>query len=135
MHRLALALGKSVSEMLDSMSYEELCDWGLYFQIEPWGEWRDDLRSAQVAAVIANANRDPKRRPEAFQITDFMLFEKREEEYRRELEAHERAQREGDTRERGEPAPQPEPADEDGAKIDPTVVAWLWQSARAKAPS
>ena len=43
-----------------------------FYQIEPFGEERADLRAAVVAAVIANANRDPKQHPQAFTVEDFM---------------------------------------------------------------
>jgi hypothetical protein len=46
-----------------------------YWQISPWGEWRADLRIGQLCALIANANRDPKKRRKPFAIDDFMLFD------------------------------------------------------------
>lgn len=44
-----------------------------YERLEPFGEERDDLRSAQIAQLIANANRDPKRKPQPFKLSDFMF--------------------------------------------------------------
>lgn len=42
--------------------------------MNPWGEMRADQRTAIVAAVMANANRDPARTPEAFRPSDFMPY-------------------------------------------------------------
>lgn len=67
---MALALGKTVREMLDTMSSNELTEWQAFFKIEPWGEDRADWRSAQIAALIYTANkgkRSPKR-----EVRDFM---------------------------------------------------------------
>ena len=41
-----------------------------YFTLEPFGdEW---LRTATVASIIANANRNAKVRPQPFRVEDFM---------------------------------------------------------------
>ena len=41
-----------------------------YYNIEPFGEYRADIRSAIVACVIANVNRG-KNKP-AYKVEDFM---------------------------------------------------------------
>ncbi len=56
------------------MSATELTQWMAYAAIEPFGERRADLRIAQLCALIANVNRDRKRRPKPFSIEDFLLF-------------------------------------------------------------
>jgi flagellar basal body rod protein FlgC len=43
-----------------------------YYQLEPFGEERDDLRAGIVASTIANANRNPKKRARPFQAKEFM---------------------------------------------------------------
>jgi len=43
-----------------------------YFSIEPFGEERADLRMATIACLIANANRDEKKRREPYTVQDFM---------------------------------------------------------------
>tara|TARA_Y100000310_G_scaffold112096_1_gene110523 strand:- start:215 stop:535 length:321 start_codon:yes stop_codon:yes gene_type:complete len=53
-HRLALALGMTVSEMLQKMSSAELTDWLAYWRLDPFGEERADLRAGIVAATTAN---------------------------------------------------------------------------------
>lgn len=49
-----------------------------YYQIEPWGDERADLRSGIVAAMIYNANKGKKGK--AAQPTDFLIKTKPREE-------------------------------------------------------
>ena len=56
------------------MRPHEFGEWIAYAHISPWGEQRADLRSAVVASVIANVNRDTRRRPQPFKPADFMPF-------------------------------------------------------------
>ena len=74
MFRLALALGMTVGELSNRMSSHELQEWIAYSLIEPFGEWRADLRAGIVASTIANVNRGKGRR--AYKATDFMPFER-----------------------------------------------------------
>lgn len=72
-YRLAKELGIwDVEGMLRSMTWRQYLGWILYASEEPFGEERADLRSAIVAAVVANANRDSRRRPRPFSPRDFM---------------------------------------------------------------
>lgn len=64
----------TVEEMLDRMSHAEFLEWHDYYATEPFGEERGDLRAGIVASIIANVNRDPKKRKEPYQPTDFMPF-------------------------------------------------------------
>jgi hypothetical protein len=65
--------------MLASISGKQLTEWIAYAELEPFGEWRADLRIAILASLIANANRDQKLKPTPFEISDFMpQFEKKE---------------------------------------------------------
>lgn len=41
-------------------------------QLEPFGGIAEDFRAGQIAAVIANANRDRDKRPQPFTASDFM---------------------------------------------------------------
>ena len=52
--RLALAMGRTIRELRATLSYAEFQEWGLYYQIEPWGEDRADLRAGIIASTIAN---------------------------------------------------------------------------------
>lgn len=69
--RLALALRRTLGE-LAQMPQAEYLGWVEYYHIEPWGSHYDDLRAGQIAAVVANANRDPSRTPEPFRPLDFV---------------------------------------------------------------
>ena len=60
------------------MSYRELCKWGIYYGMEPFGEWRADYRNAQLCALQANLNRDAKKRPKPYEVHDFMAFDQAE---------------------------------------------------------
>ena len=49
-HRLALAMGRSVKELLATVDSEELMWWAAYYIHEPWGqEW---MQAARVAATV-----------------------------------------------------------------------------------
>lgn len=71
MFRLALALGMTVAELGQRMSSAELTEWMAFFGLEPWGTEVEDWRAAMVASVIANVNRDPKKR-KSYEPKDFM---------------------------------------------------------------
>lgn len=78
MHRLALGLGMTISELRLRMTSRELTDWRAYYHLEPFGEERADLRSGIVASTIANVNRGKDVKP--FSPADFMLFKPKKEE-------------------------------------------------------
>jgi hypothetical protein len=54
------------------MSSTQFAEWAAYYQLEPWGPERGDLRAGIVASVIANTHRDAKRKIEPFTPQDFM---------------------------------------------------------------
>jgi hypothetical protein len=60
-----------VDGLLDELSSAALAEWLAYFQLEPWGEERADLRAGIVASTVANVNR-PAKRKKAFEPKDFM---------------------------------------------------------------
>lgn len=62
----------TVHDLLSHISSQELSEWMAYYALEPWGCQIDDQRSGLVASVIANVNRDAKRRPAPYQVDDFM---------------------------------------------------------------
>ena len=66
---MAAYLGKTIEEV-ESLSEREFTRWQIYYSIEPFGEYRADIRSAMIACVIANVNRG-KNTP-AFKVDDFM---------------------------------------------------------------
>ena len=54
--RLALALGGcTVTELQQRMSSREFAEWMEYYQLDPFGDERADVRSAIVASTMANA--------------------------------------------------------------------------------
>lgn len=48
----------------------QFAEWQAYYQLEPWGEERADLRAGIIASTIANVNRGKGQR--AFTPSDFM---------------------------------------------------------------
>lgn len=70
--RLALALGMSVAECQERVSPEEFWEWIAFYRYNPWGEERADLRSGNIAALMANIHRRPGSR--AFRASDFIFF-------------------------------------------------------------
>lgn len=45
-----------------------------YAELEPFGEHVADMRHGITAALHANLNRDPKKRPEPYQPKDFIYW-------------------------------------------------------------
>ena len=59
--------------MLRSITAVQLFEWAQYDLIEPFGEWRDDWRSAEIVTMLANVNRDTKKRKQPYKTTDFLV--------------------------------------------------------------
>jgi hypothetical protein len=106
-------MGRTVDELLDSCSYRELVRWGKFAAQDPFGEWRADLRIAQLVALTANIHRDEKKRKEPFSYRDFMPFDQVQQ-----VEA------------KSDDEPPPEPSS--GARIDPTLMQYLFAVSRSK---
>jgi hypothetical protein len=72
----------TVRELLARIGQDELFEWQAYYRIEPFGEWREDLRCGIVASTVANAFRGKKSK--TFKPDDFMpKFGKGDPEKRR----------------------------------------------------
>lgn len=56
------------------MSSLEVCYWRAFDLLEPLPDRRGDWNLAQIAQLVANVNRDSKRRPEPFRLDEFVLF-------------------------------------------------------------
>ena len=54
------------------MSSREFTEWLAYSRLEPFGPEADDHRMAQLLALTANVNRDPKRRKTPWTPDDFL---------------------------------------------------------------
>lgn len=62
----------TVRELLSKIGSDELAEWAAFYQIEPFGDYRADVRSGIIASTFANANRSSKTQP--FKIEDFMPY-------------------------------------------------------------
>lgn len=82
--RLALVLGRTVAELEETLSSRELSEWIAFYAMEPFGEQRADLRSAIIAATVANCHRVSGT---AFQPADFMPYETRKKDVRESIDA------------------------------------------------
>ena len=58
--------------MLRSITATQFLEWTHYDLIDPFGEWRSDYRSAEIVTMLANVNRDAKKRKEPYRVTDFI---------------------------------------------------------------
>ncbi len=61
-----------VRELLARVGSDELTEWMAFYQLEPFGDMRADLRSGVVAATFANAHRTKDAR--TFTPEDFMPY-------------------------------------------------------------
>ncbi len=79
--RLALALGRTVAELRAVLTFAEFQEWCLYYQIEPWGQERADLRAGQICATIGNyAGKVLPDSAEKLKPLDFMPYSQIERE-------------------------------------------------------
>lgn len=80
--------------MLTEMRPSELGEYLALAQIDDWTEMRGDLRAGIVASVIAEVNRDRRKKSDAFKASDFMPYldaQKTPEQKNSELSARIRA--------------------------------------------
>jgi hypothetical protein len=61
----------------DPLTAFQFNEWLAYYNIEPFGEFRSELRFGSVMALTANLNRDSKNKPEPFTALDFMNYVER----------------------------------------------------------
>lgn len=54
------------------MESRELTEWMVFDRFYPIGREREDWRSAQISAVLAEIHRDKTARPESYGIEEFM---------------------------------------------------------------
>jgi hypothetical protein len=60
------------------MTYAEYLGWQEYYAIEPFGLAVQDAAQAHITSTLANVNRDSAKRPDAYRIDEFLLYERRE---------------------------------------------------------
>lgn len=65
-----MALGKTVGELEDELGSGEFSEWKAYYNIEPFGQERDNWNAAQIASTVANCSGRTKK---TMQIHDFMF--------------------------------------------------------------
>lgn len=57
--------------MLARMTSGQFAEWYEAYLLDPWGSEVEDFRAGQIASVIANRSRDPKREPTPYRPADF----------------------------------------------------------------
>jgi hypothetical protein len=62
----------TVRELLARTDSAELTEWKAYYAIEPFGELVADQRHGLATSVLANVNRDPSKKPDAYVAADFI---------------------------------------------------------------
>jgi hypothetical protein len=66
-------MGRTIGELMDSMSSQEFSIWLALFEEDQWGEAREDFRLGQVCATIANfAGKTLKEGSNGLKPADFM---------------------------------------------------------------
>ena len=75
--------------LVQCLTARQLNEWLDYNSIEPFGEFRSELRHGQQMAMTANINRDSDKKPDPFKATDFMNYYERPKEEERELTTEE----------------------------------------------
>ena len=83
MFRLALALGRTVQELGDSLSSAELAEWVAFWSIEPFGDlWR---QTGSICCTTALVNGNKFSKPEDFMPSARKKDWQTEEEMKEEL--------------------------------------------------
>jgi hypothetical protein len=59
--------------MMQTMSAVEYNEWLAYYDTEPFGPEADEMRLARLLSLIAEINRDEKKRKEPFTAEEMML--------------------------------------------------------------
>ena len=62
----------TVTRLLAETTSAELTEWGVFYEMEPFGPERGDLQAGIVAATVANVNRDAKKQKKPYSAQDFM---------------------------------------------------------------
>jgi hypothetical protein len=71
----------SVRELETTMSARELSEWMVYYTIEPFGPAREDFRTAQVCATVANVQGNKTKPSDFIQPFEFPKATTPEEVY------------------------------------------------------
>jgi hypothetical protein len=64
---LALSFGEAdVDRFLQTITAEQFVEWAHYYQLEPWGEVRDEIRNGSLCALVNNLLSKRKRKVKDF---------------------------------------------------------------------
>lgn len=69
---LARSLGRTLAELEATIGANEYAHWLALYRVEPWGEDRGDFRMASEMALLAESNRNRKKRIRPFSPVDFL---------------------------------------------------------------
>lgn len=98
---LGLAFGEpDIAALQRRISSAQFAEWQAFYNLNPFGLERADLRSAQVAAMIYNVNRTKKQKPLSAKdfMFDFMRRRQSVEEQQALLKMHLGRQHHGNNR-------------------------------------
>ena len=59
--------------MLEGITIRQFREWRAYAELEPFGPRREDARSAQIAWILAELQRDKKKKRKAWRLEEFLL--------------------------------------------------------------
>lgn len=70
--RWAREISRTPAELLATTTSAEITEMMAYERLEPFGPMALQHAAGQIAAVVANVNRNPEEHPEPFRAADFM---------------------------------------------------------------
>jgi len=73
---LAFGLSRTVSELRRTLTHREYVDWIALSGIHPFGESAADLRAGMQMSLLANINRNRKKKAQPFSWLDFIYWRK-----------------------------------------------------------
>jgi hypothetical protein len=56
------------------MSFQQFQEWQEFYKMDYFGSANSEMRNARLLALIANVNRDPKKKPSAYSEKDFFIY-------------------------------------------------------------
>ena len=72
LHRVALALHKSIRELSESMDWEEFAQWAAFFNLHGYPDARQEFYGAQTASLMLSV---VSKKGKEYKAGDFMLDE------------------------------------------------------------
>ena len=73
--KLSLQLGIPYSRLAEEISSAELSLYMAYDRIQPFGDYRADIRNAQILHQQAEMHRNREKDPEPYTLNDFIPFQ------------------------------------------------------------